>query len=310
MRFIFSWFYWSFRPIIKVFLRKITKLCELQRICYSTLPGAKRSLQVEYSLQYSKQPNIKTILSYLDELSAKKKLRENLSDALNKSVLLVIACKKIDPRIHVQFVKSFGRCLEHIWGYKELIEEVKFLSSLPYDSDNEEHEKKLMNLWNLLNPNRPLSSRISKQWQDIGFQGNDPKTDFRGMGILGLDNLLFFAAEYNNIAVKVLQHSLHPVQGFAFAVLGINITNMAYNILLDGSSKSHFFNVSHRMPSIDAFHHFYCYLLLEFDKFWIKSNPTDIMDFRNIRQNFEIVIRRRLSDENCVLRIEPQVSDI
>ncbi len=36
----------------------------------------------------------------------------------------------------------------------------------------------------------PLLSRITKQWQNIGFQGDDPKTDFRGMGILGLENLL------------------------------------------------------------------------------------------------------------------------
>ena len=32
--------------------------------------------------------------------------------------------------------------------------------------------------------------RVTKQWQDIGFQGEDPKTDFRGMGMLGLHNLM------------------------------------------------------------------------------------------------------------------------
>lgn len=35
-----------------------------------------------------------------------------------------------------------------------------------------------------------LVNRVTKQWQSIGFQGQDPKTDFRGMGILGLENLL------------------------------------------------------------------------------------------------------------------------
>lgn len=33
-------------------------------------------------------------------------------------------------------------------------------------------------------PTKKLKARISKQWADIGFQGDDPKTDFRGMGIL------------------------------------------------------------------------------------------------------------------------------
>lgn len=45
-------------------------------------------------------------------------------------------------------------------------------------------------LWNLLMPTKTLKARISKQWADIGFQGDDPKTDFRGMGILGLINLV------------------------------------------------------------------------------------------------------------------------
>lgn len=46
-----------------------------------------------------------------------------------------------------------------------------------------------LQLWKFLKPNTPLESRISKQWCEIGFQGDDPKTDFRGMGLLGLYNL-------------------------------------------------------------------------------------------------------------------------
>ena len=48
----------------------------------------------------------------------------------------------------------------------------------------------LFQLWNKLNPDIALRSRISKQWTDIGFQGDDPQTDFRGMGLLGLQNLV------------------------------------------------------------------------------------------------------------------------
>ena len=46
-------------------------------------------------------------------------------------------------------------------------------------------------LWKSLQPNTPLESRITKQWQDIGFQGNNPATDFRGMGILSLHCMLY-----------------------------------------------------------------------------------------------------------------------
>lgn len=40
-------------------------------------------------------------------------------------------------------------------------------------------------------PGQDLTDRISKQWQDIGFQGNNPATDFRGMGLLGLKCVLY-----------------------------------------------------------------------------------------------------------------------
>lgn len=60
------------------------------------------------------------------------------------------------------------------------------LQRVAYDKNNPDHEKELMELWTLINPDQPLESRVSPQWKSIGFQGNDPATDFRGMGMLGL----------------------------------------------------------------------------------------------------------------------------
>ena len=68
--------------------------------------------------------------------------------------------------------------------------QVEALRATNYDADNLAHEQKLLQLWSLLQPGVPLATRKTKQWQNIGFQGDDPKTDFRGMGLLGLENLL------------------------------------------------------------------------------------------------------------------------
>jgi len=54
------------------------------------------------------------------------------------------------------------------------------------DSFNFFHQIKL---WNLMMPNTPLKERITKQWGDIGFQGRDPQTDFRGMGMLSCSSI-------------------------------------------------------------------------------------------------------------------------
>jgi hypothetical protein len=75
-------------------------------------------------------------------------------------------------------------------GYKRLLREVEALRATPYDSGNAHHEAGLMRLWSALQPGVDLEARRTKQWQAIGFQGDDPKTDFRGMGMLGLENLL------------------------------------------------------------------------------------------------------------------------
>jgi hypothetical protein len=44
-----------------------------------------------------------------------------------------------------------------------------------------------MKLWKNFKGNEELKERKSSQWIEIGFQGKDPATDFRGAGTLGLE---------------------------------------------------------------------------------------------------------------------------
>jgi hypothetical protein len=62
-----------------------------------------------------------------------------------------------------------------------------------------------MLLWNTLKPGREISNRISKEWIEIGFQGADPATDFRGAGILGLKQLISICTEarYKDVALQM-----------------------------------------------------------------------------------------------------------
>ena len=92
--------------------------------------------------------------------------------------------------LNYRFVQSFRSCIDQIWGYRRLNNLIEELRSTPYDRSNSEHEAKLLSLWRGLRPDIALEQRKCKQWKEIGFQGEDPATDFRGMGILGLENLL------------------------------------------------------------------------------------------------------------------------
>jgi len=75
----------------------------------------------------------------------------------------------------------------------------------PYNKSNPDHEAQLMLLWKMVFPDVQLESRVSEQWKKMGFQGTDPATDFRGMGLLGLQNLMYFAETYPEIFRKIVK---------------------------------------------------------------------------------------------------------
>ncbi|KAH8398521.1 hypothetical protein KR215_010797 [Drosophila sulfurigaster] len=307
--FIFSYI----RPFIKWFLHVFTRLSELQRICYGARAGASRCRQIERSLLQSKQPEIKILLHELDEASAYASDKELLYFA-PRAVQIVSRVKRIKSNVHPDFGRLFGNCVTTIWGYKRLMHQVEELRAEQYDSDNLDHERKLWELWQLLMPDTPLTGRISKQWQEIGFQGDDPKTDFRGMGILGLDNLLYFASAYNDAAKHVLLHSMHPTLGYTYAIVGINLTALAFNLLRTGAAKTHFYNQvalhKQNFSTIEDFHKLYCYLFFEFDRFWMDSSPRNIMDFREVYQAFEITKLEALHNDNTIFKTNLVVESV
>lgn len=157
------------RPFIKWFLHTFTRLCELQRICYGARAGANRTRQVERSLALSKHIEIRKLLNELDEV-VEHCNEEELKRFPVQAVAVVQRAKHIKSRIHPDFSALFGACVLQIWSYKHLMHEVERLRSINYDSDNLDHEQKLIELWQYLMPQQPLEGRISKQWQEIGFQ--------------------------------------------------------------------------------------------------------------------------------------------
>ena len=302
---------WYFRPLIKWFLHQTTHMCELQRICYGKASGAPRALEVEKSLRQSKNPDIKMLVVHLDEVAAQRGMNNKTERGiLEDAIRTVLLTKNINPTAHPDFATTFGKCVELIWGYHQLVVECEEIRKNPYDSENPEHELTLLKLWNSLKPQEPLKSRVTKQWQDIGFQGDDPKTDFRGMGILGLENLVYFSQEYPTAASHVLSHSMHPRYGYAFAIVGINLTSMALRLVKDGTAKTQIYNSSKTLPTIRAFHQFYSYLFFEFDGFWIESKPRNMMEFSSIQSEFERSVRLALASPSTVLRINVAIDNV
>lgn len=166
-----NYIYFWLRPLIKWFLHRTTRLCELQRICYGLKSGSERIRGVENSLYLSKCRNIQLLILRLNEICLEMSFLSNKQQSLiDEAVVIIMNSKCINPKIHKPFIKSLGKCIEQIWGYKQFYYEIENLRVIQYDSDNEQHESKLYELWELLMPDVDLEARITKQWQDIGFQ--------------------------------------------------------------------------------------------------------------------------------------------
>ncbi|XP_010217986.1 PREDICTED: ELMO domain-containing protein 2 [Tinamus guttatus] len=243
----------------------------------------------EHSLESSKNKVLRNAV-HVDEADVEKCVRDIMKE------------KKIEQR-NTGFKTKLHICLLQISGYKKLYLSVESLRKVPYDSDNKEHEEQLIELWNLLMPHESLKARISKQWCDIGFQGDDPKTDFRGMGMLGLMNLVYFSKHYTEEARQILSRSNHPKLGYSYAIVGINLTEMAYSLLKSGALKPHLYNAVSGLPQLEHFHQFYCYLVYEFDKFWFEEEPESIMHFNQYREKFHEKIKGLLLDYDVILTL-------
>ncbi|XP_077381729.1 ELMO domain-containing protein 2 [Festucalex cinctus] len=276
---------------LKWLIRQATGTCELQRICSGYGPGAARTINTEYSLRSSKSKLLRGAV-------------ESSEEHLEKHVAQIMKEKNIKVDTNPLFKESLHTSLLQITGYKSLYVSVENVRKEAFCPENPQHESMLLKLWELLMPRVKLQSRVTKQWGDIGFQGDDPKTDFRGMGMLGLTNLLFFSEHYTEEARQVLSHANHPKLGYSYAIVGINLTEMAYSLLNSGALKAHFYNTVPGAPQLRHFHQLYCYLAFEFDKFWLAEEPESIMLFNQYREKFHHVIRTLLEDPRVSLTMK------
>ncbi|KAK2148474.1 hypothetical protein LSH36_496g02075 [Paralvinella palmiformis] len=261
----------------------------LSRICGSRkMSEGQKTRKIENILRKTKLPILSRL--YADD-------PDGMDDAMDV-ILGTDTCTLCVQRCQPGFELQLRGHLEEIRGYNQLIKTVESLRRIPYNTNNIQHEEMLLQLWQLLCPHKKLRAPVTKQWTELGFQGKNPRTDFRGMGLLGLHNLLFFASEYPDKARELLSHSKNEKYGYSFAIVGINMTSLAYNLLCRGSLKSYIYNSIRGPARIYDFHNFYCYLLCEFDKFWMMEKPTNLMQFTSIKSKFEKRISSLLNGKN------------
>ncbi|KAF9026797.1 hypothetical protein BGZ52_005685 [Haplosporangium bisporale] len=224
------------------------------------------------------------------------------ADCNAEQITLQILRKKRFPESgapETRAAKKLQYSLDRIASTHQLAREINQRVHTKYDSTNQTHERKLLLLWDLLCPNKKLTGRYTKQWTDIGFQGKDPATDFRGMGMLGLDDLVYYAKYYPLSSKQALECSHHETQWYSFAIVGINITAFAVQTLRTRQLQHYLFlNGTDR----SVYHELYCYLFHRFNGYWMTLEPKPtIMDFERVFAEFKNMMERQLMKRKLMM---------
>ncbi|KAI3714090.1 hypothetical protein L1987_72680 [Smallanthus sonchifolius] len=176
-------------------------------------------------------------------------------------------------------------------------------TNVPYDESRVEHQKALVELWNLAYPNVTLKGLVSDQWKEMGWQGVNPSTDFRGGGFLSLENLLFFAKTFPVAFRRLLlkQPGERAIWEYPFAVAGINISFMLTEMLelyLVKPRCQHCINfVKILGEDEDAFDLLYCIAFLMMDAQWLAMRAS-YMEFNEVLQVSCAQLERELALED------------
>lgn len=119
----------------------------------------------------------------------------------------------------------------------ELKSEKKFvfcMARCQFDNEEPTDFNLLLTIYKSLTGTSLDCGRYGSHWTDIGFQGNDPATDLRGTGMLGLLTILYITREHKTLSQNLYQLSLSETQNFPFCVLLINLSRLALLALRSG----------------------------------------------------------------------------
>jgi len=79
---------------------------------------------------------------------------------------------------------------------KICLDDLKKRAAVEYNESNQSHEDLLRRYWRFFYTDDDDFPRTSALWKKAGFQSDNPRTDFRGGGLLSLECMVYFAEMY------------------------------------------------------------------------------------------------------------------
>lgn len=199
---------------------------------------------------------------------------------------IIIFQKNINAEKH-NVVDNLKKCIEGMLYVTESFKFIDQLKSTPYNEHEASHEQLLEELWKHFLPENSKTPPSERDWTVLGFQRKDnPRTDFRGMGILGLNNLVYVS---KIPAFKLILKESHKLD-YSFAITGINLTADIYTYLKNKEVKFRF--MDKKKESIQLFSELYTEIFIMFHEYWREKKPN-IMEFNQVKKDFWSQLKER-----------------
>jgi len=182
-------------------------------------------------------------------------------------------------------------------------------ASIFYDADNQQHRSELFKLAKACFGDDFVGDEEgdlkSQKWKDIGFQGVDPGTDFRGAGLLGLQNILYFVNTEVDAFRRMCEHdkSVSIEYSMPFALCGVNLSatlvkllqfNQPLQYTLADEERQHYAAFLTLLEHDEyALEEIFCGLFLYFEDLWT-STHAKYMEFNTVLERACCHLRRTL----------------
>lgn len=196
---------------------------------------------------------------------------------------------------------NLRKCLKDIKGVNVLISKVKQDASHQFNSEDPSHEKKLEQLWQLLLPGQEREGgRKSKDWGRIGFQQADPASDFRGGGVLALNQLLYISKERTTVAQRMISEPNDEQARYPWACVGINLTMQSIRILESRKFDRSLYGKS-ESDAMWIFNGLYADMFEILHTRWVRANPKNVLDFPPVLKDALAAIDKEVEQNGCLV---------
>jgi ELMO domain-containing protein len=291
---------------IKFGLHIWTKCSEIERICssggyhtfnmsFQLARSIKKSRKLEATSRSLFYPHVFEVSSAFEDITRVKGIATHDIDGSSTVRMRIVSL-------------NLMHCLNSLKHVNDVISHVEEMLQVEVRITDEKHAALLSEFWFLM---RPGVKRLrDEDWAELGFQGTNPSTDFRGMGLFGLHQLVYLAKESET--ASMLLDSGHPLRYYPFACVGINISAFTVELLRGRHLHLHLLrNLESISTSVIqegadangsewlvlagyvAVHLIYCDIFELFSATWRLRNPPNVMHFQEIFTEVKAEIKKK-----------------